>query len=147
MKSFSFWFYSTQAFIWNSLVRKSTYFVPEPDPIQHLGPFVIEVWKYKQFGRVGIFYGSASIAIFLYNNWNSFKNRSKWASTEMSGDFPQLLELLLLKANLADCFQSVRDAAVSRIFAKYIVKQTRRSPFKVKLCFQNVLRASLFRLV
>ena len=47
-----------------------------------------------------------------------------WASTEMSGDFPQLLELLLLKTNIADCFQSVRDAAVSRIFAKYIVKQT-----------------------
>ena len=30
--------------------------------------------------------------------------------------------------------KSVREAAVSRIFAKYLAKETWRSPFKVKLC-------------
>ena len=52
----------------------------------------------------------------------------------ISGDFPQLLELPLLKTHIGGCFQSVREAAVCRIFANYIGKQTWRSRFKVRLC-------------
>ena len=50
------------------------------------------------------------------------------------GDFPQLLELPLLKTNIGGCFQSVREAALTRTFTKHLAKQTLRSPFKVKLC-------------
>ena len=50
------------------------------------------------------------------------------------GDFPQLLELPLLKTHIGGCFQSVREAAVSRIFTKYLAKQTLQSPFKTKPC-------------
>ena len=50
----------------NSSLRKSTYFVPEPDPISAFGPFDIKEWKYIQYRRVGgFFYGSNSIAMFL----------------------------------------------------------------------------------
>ena len=42
----------------------------------------------------------------------------------ISGDFPQLLELPLLRTYIGGCVQSVCDAAVSRIFAKYLGKQT-----------------------
>ena len=39
------------------------------------------------------------------------------------GDFPQLLELPLLRTHIRGCFQSVREAAVSRIFARYLGNQ------------------------
>ena len=42
----------------------------------------------------------------------------------ISGDFPQLLELSLLKTRIGGCFQSVPEAAVSRVFAKYRAKRT-----------------------
>ena len=122
-----------------------------------LGPFVIEVWKYIQYRRVGsVFYGSASdcnismnitIGIRLKINPRGFQQKC------ISGDFPQLLELPLLKTHIGGCFQSVPEAAVSRVFAKYRAKRTWWSPFKVKLCrnlkkviFQNALCVSLFRL-
>ena len=64
---------STQTFVWNSSLRKSTYFAPEYDPIPNtqydpiLDPFVKEVWKYIQYRRVGsVFYGSGSIEILLW---------------------------------------------------------------------------------
>ena len=40
------------------------------------------------------------------------------------GDFPQLLEPPLLRTRIGGCFRSVREAAVCRIFAKYLGKQT-----------------------
>ena len=49
-------------------------------------PFVIEVWKYIQYRRVdSVFYSSASTFAnsYEYGHWNSFKNRSKWASLEV----------------------------------------------------------------
>ena len=42
----------------------------------------------------------------------------------ISGNFPQLLELPLLRRYIGGCFQSVREATVSRIFAKYLAKKT-----------------------
>ena len=42
----------------------------------------------------------------------------------ISGDFPQLVELPLIKTHIGGCFQSIREAAVRRIFAKYREKQT-----------------------
>ena len=42
----------------------------------------------------------------------------------ISGDFPQLLELPLLRTHIGVCFQSVCEAAVGRIFAKHLRKQT-----------------------
>ena len=71
---------------------------------------------------------------YEYGNLNSLKNRSKWASAEISGDFPQLVELPLIKTHIGGCFQSIREAAVRRIFVKYREKQTWRSPFKVNQC-------------
>ena len=56
----------------------------------------------------------------------------------ISGYFPQLLELPLLKIHIGGCFQRVREVAVSRIFAKYPGKQTWRSPFKVKRCENSI---------
>ena len=41
----------------------------------------------------------------------------------ISEDFPQLLELAKLRTHIGGCFQSVREAAVSRIFSKYQGKQ------------------------
>ena len=41
----------------------------------------------------------------------------------ISGDFPQLLELPLLRTHIGGCFRSIREAAVCRIFAKYLGKQ------------------------
>ena len=52
----------------------------------------------------------------------------------ISGDFPQFLELSLLRTHIDGCYQSVCEAAVSRIFPKHLGKQTWRSCFKVKLC-------------
>ena len=37
----------------------------------------------------------------------------------ISGDFPQLLELPQLRTHIGGCFQSVREAAASRILPKY----------------------------
>ena len=37
----------------------------------------------------------------------------------ISGDFPQPLELPLLRTHIDGCFQSVREAAVSGIFTKF----------------------------
>ena len=72
----------------------------------------------------------------------------------ISGDFPQLLELPQLRTHIGGCFQSVREAAIGRIFSKYLGKRTWRNPFKVKLCknpkrviFQIALCVSLFHLV
>ena len=39
------------------------------------------------------------------------------------GDFPQFVELPLLRAHISGCFQSAREAADSRIFTKYLAKQ------------------------
>ena len=55
-----------------------------------------------------------------YDNWNLFKNRSKWAST----DFPQLLEMPQVRTHIGGCFQSVCEATVSRILSKYLGKHT-----------------------
>ena len=41
----------------------------------------------------------------------------------ISGDFPQLLELLLLGTRIGGCKQSVCEATVSRIFHKYLAKK------------------------
>ena len=41
----------------------------------------------------------------------------------ITGDFPQLLELPLLRTHIRGCFHSVREAAVSRIFARYLGNQ------------------------
>ena len=60
---------STQTFVWNSSLRKSTYFASEYDPISYdpIDPFVKEVWKYIQYRRVvSVFYGSGSIEILLW---------------------------------------------------------------------------------
>ena len=42
----------------------------------------------------------------------------------ISGDFPQLLELPLLRTHIGGCFQSVCGAVAGRIFAKHLRKQT-----------------------
>ena len=41
----------------------------------------------------------------------------------ITGGFPQLSELPLLRTHIRGCFQSVPEAAVSRIFAKYLRNQ------------------------
>ena len=41
-----------------------------------------------------------------------------------SGDFPQFLELPLLRTHIGGYFQSVPEAAVCRIFVEYLGKQT-----------------------
>ena len=41
----------------------------------------------------------------------------------ISGDFPQLLELPLLRTHIDGCFQSFREAAVRGIFVEYLGKQ------------------------
>ena len=158
MKSFCFWshfhtsvylkLFTKEVNLFCSCVRTSTGI---------LGPFVIEVWKYIQYRRVGsAFYGSASncnipmkitIGIRLKIDPSGLEQKC------ISGNFPQLLDLPLLRTHISGCFQSVCQAAVSRIFTKYLAKQTWRSPFKVKLCqyskivtFQNALCVSLFHL-
>ena len=52
----------------------------------------------------------------------------------ISGDFTQLLELPQLRTQIGGCFQSAREAAISKIFSKYLGKQTWQSPFEIKLC-------------
>ena len=71
-----------------------------------------------------------------------------------SGDFPLLLELRLLKTHISGCFQSAREAAVCRIFIKYLGRQRdgvllQRSFAKTQriLIFQNVICVSLFGLI
>ena len=98
-------------------------------------PFVIEVWKCIQYRRAGsVFYGSVSIAMNMPIGIILKIDPSGLQQKCISGDFPQLLELPLLRMHIDGCFQSVREATVSGIFAKYIGKQIWRSSFKVKLC-------------
>ena len=49
---------------------------------------------------------------------------SEFQQKFISGDFPQLLELPLLRTHIGGCFRNVREATVCRIFAKYLGKQT-----------------------
>ena len=53
-----------------------------------------------------------------------FKIDPRGLQQKCTSDFPQLLELPLLKTHIGGCFQSVCEAAVSRIFTKYLAKQT-----------------------
>ena len=77
----------TQMFMWNSSLRNSTYFVPGPLPnISIFDPFVIEVYGnvYSTEEQVVSFTAVFQLHYsYEYANWNSFKNRSKWASVEM----------------------------------------------------------------
>ena len=71
---------------------------------------------------------------YEYGNWNLFKTKSKWASKEMClGYFLEFLELPQLRTHIGSCFQSVCEAAVTRIFSKYRGKKTWWNPFTVKL--------------
>ena len=82
--------------------------------------------------------------LYKYDNWNLFKNRSLWVMQKcIKEDFPQLLELPQLRRHIGGCFQSVCKAAVSRIFRKYLGKQTWRNPFKVELWENSRLSKSL----
>ena len=83
--------------------------------ISILGPFIIEVWKYIQYRRVGsVSYGSASNCIIPMNITIRIRLKidpSGFQQKCISGDFPQLLELPLLRTHIDGCFQSVREAA------------------------------------
>ena len=135
MKSFISDPISTQAFIWNSLLRKSPWAQPSISNLRSLCPRSMEILQYKRVGSS--FYSSAS-------NWNIPMNiaigirlkidPSGLQQKCISGDFPQLLELPRLWTHIGVCFQSVCEAVVSRIVTKYLAKQTWCSPFKVKLC-------------
>ena len=60
---------------------------------------------------------------YEYVNWNSFKNRSKWASVEMYlRRFSTAFRTVIVKYT-DGCFQNIREAAVIGIFAKYLGKQ------------------------
>ena len=87
-------------------------------------PFAIEVWKCIHYRRAGsVFYGSVSIAMNMPIGIILKIDPSGLQQKCISGDFPQLLELPLLRMHIDGCFQSVREATVSGIFAKYIGKQ------------------------
>ena len=59
------------------------------------------------------------------DNWNSFKNRSKWALAEMDlRRFSTAFRTALLRTRIGGCKQSVCEATVSRIFHKYLGKKT-----------------------
>ena len=94
---------------------------------------------------------------YKYANWNSFKNRSKWVSVEMyRRRFSTAFRIgtVFRTTHIDGCFKNIREAAITRIFAKYLGKQMWRSHFKVKLCknskksyFPKHALVSLFRLV
>ena len=94
---------------------------------------------------------------YKYANWNSFKNRSKWVSVEMyRRRFSTAFRTgtVFRTTHIDGCFKNIREAAITRIFAKYLGKQMWRSHFKVKLCknskksyFPKHALVSLFRLV
>ena len=73
---------------------------------------------------------------FEYDNWNSFKSWSKNRRTAAKMFIRRFSAVFITATikNIGGCFQSVREAAVCRIFAKYLGKQRWLSPFKVKLC-------------
>ena len=62
---------------------------------------------------------------YEYANRNFFKNRSKWASVEMylRRFSTAFRTAAVLSTRLDDCFQNIREAAASGIFAKYLGKQ------------------------
>ena len=107
-----------------------------------LDPFVMEVWKNIQYRGVGsVFHGSASVAIPMNITAGIlFKiDPSGLQQKCIPGDFPQFVELPLLRTDISCCFQSAREAADSRIFTKYLAKQRWRSLFNTlkrlrKLC-------------
>ena len=119
-------------------------------------PFVIEVRKCIQYRRAGVSF-TAVFQLqysYVYATWNSFENRSKWASVEIYlRRFSTAFRTATVE-NTHGCFQRVREAAVRGIFAMYLGKQMWRSPFKVKLWknsknsyFPEHAFVSLFRLV
>ena len=48
---------------------------------------------------------------------------SRLQQKRIAGDFPQLLDLPLLSTHIDGCFQNIREAAFTAIFAKYLGKQ------------------------
>ena len=85
------------------------------------------MWKYIHYRRVGsVFYSSALIAIFLFNIAIGIRLKIDPSGLQqkcISGDFPQLLQLPLLRAHKGGCFQSVRKVAVGKTLSKYLAKQ------------------------
>ena len=89
---------------------------------------------------------------YEYNNWNSFKNRSKWASAEMY--FKRFsTELPLLRTHIGGCFKLF----VKQLLVEYSqnIQQSKRdgvllkqsyAKIQKKVLFQNALCVSLFRL-
>ena len=139
MKSFYFWSHFDTSVYLKLFTKEVNLFCSRARPsISILGPFVIEVWKYIQYRRVGsAFYGSASTYNIPMNITIGIRLKIDPSGLQqkcISRDFPQLLELPLLRTHIGGCFQNAREAAVSRIFAKYLAKQTWRSPVQVKLC-------------
>ena len=99
-----------------------------PTQYSILGPFFIEIQKYIQYRRVGsVFQGSASTYNIPMNITIGIRLKIVPSGLQQKcilGDFPQLLELPLLRTHIGGCFQNIWKAAVSRIFAKYLAKQT-----------------------
>ena len=62
---------------------------------------------------------------YEYDDWNSSKNKSKSVPAEMYlRRLPTAFRTATIKNIQDGCFQSVREAAVCKIFAKYLRKQT-----------------------
>ena len=61
---------------------------------------------------------------YEYANWNSFRNRYKWASVEMYlRRFSTAFRTTTVKNTHRWLLHSVREAAINGIFAKYLGKQ------------------------
>ena len=138
MKSFYFWSHFHTSVYLKVFTKEFNLFCSCARPsISILGPFFIEVWKYIQYRKVGsVFCGSASNCNIPMNITIGIRLKIDPSGLQqkcISGDFPQFLELSLLRTHIDGCFQSVCEAAVSRIFPKHLGKQTWRSCFKVKL--------------
>ena len=117
MKNFYFWSHFHTRVYLKFFTKEVNQFCSWARPnINIFDHLVIEVWKYIQYRRVGsVFYAVLQLQYsYEYINWNSFKNRSKWASAEMHlRRFSTAFRTApLLRTHVGACFQSVHEESV-----------------------------------
>ena len=106
--------------MWNSSLRKLTYFVPEPDTIS---AFQIPLkYKYRNI------YSTEDSRKCLLPKWFNYNTpmdmtigiayTTRFQQKYFSGDFPQLLEQSLLRTYIDGCFQNVRLQNICKVFRK-----------------------------
>ena len=121
MKSFYFWSHFHTTIYLKLFTKEVNLFCSWARPsISILGPFVIEIWEYEQYRRVGsVFYDSVSNCNIPMNITIGIRLKIHQSGLQqkcISEDFPQILELPLLRTHIGGCFQNVHEAALVEHF-------------------------------